>query len=154
MEPVPEQAFYNAGYLRRRQCRERRRRGQEHYRIRKITPAGVGDDDCRIRDVWIPGWSGAEPRNSWGQTTSPSILRTTSGSLISNAGRIRKISPRGDVTTIAGSGVDAYEDGTGTVASFQTPSHIATDPAVCVCRESANRIRKITTDGVVTTFAA
>lgn len=68
---------------------------------------------------------------------------------------IRKISPDGVVTTLAGSGTYGNSNGTGTDASFDLPSDVAVDAdgIVYVADFSNNMIRKITTDGVVTTFA-
>jgi len=59
------------------------------------------------------------------------------------------------VTTFAGNGVSGYTDGTGTAARFYYPAGIAIDKAgdLYVADESSHRIRKVTPDGVVTTFA-
>ncbi len=72
-----------------------------------------------------------------------------------NNNRIRKITPDGTVTTFAGSGTASYLDGTGTNARFDTPYNLAVDIAgnVYVSDTNNNRIRKITSAGVVTTFA-
>ena len=69
--------------------------------------------------------------------------------------RIRKITPSGVVTTLAGSGTPAFANGSGTSAQFWRPTGIAVDTSgtVYVADESNNRIRKITSGGVVTTFA-
>lgn len=69
---------------------------------------------------------------------------------------VRKISPTGDVTTFAGGGCDqASPDGHGTAASFNEPIGLAQDAAgnIYVAEDNANRIRKITPEGDVTTIA-
>ena len=71
--------------------------------------------------------------------------------------RIRKIEPSGNhnVTTIAGSGVEGYADGTGTNAVFAAPDDICIDSQgnLYVTDFWNYKIRKITPAGVVTTFA-
>jgi sugar lactone lactonase YvrE len=70
---------------------------------------------------------------------------------------IRKITPAGVVTTLAGSGTAGSADGTGTAASFNGPSGIAISPKdghLYVSEWKNHTIRKITLpDGVVTTIA-
>lgn len=69
---------------------------------------------------------------------------------------IRKISPSGSVTTLAGlAGVSGTNDGTGNSARFFQPVGIAVDGAgnVYVADSGNNTIRKITTNGVVSTLA-
>lgn len=69
--------------------------------------------------------------------------------------KIRKVTPAGVVTTLAGTGGIGSVDATGTNASFNAPFDMAVDKDnnIFVSDESNNKIRKITPAGVVTTFA-
>jgi glucose/arabinose dehydrogenase len=69
--------------------------------------------------------------------------------------KIRKISPTGDVTTLAGSGTPGDMDGTGAAAQFNTPTGLFTDGDgnVYVAGNFTHKIRKVTSNGTVTTFA-
>ncbi len=69
--------------------------------------------------------------------------------------RIRKISPTGDVTTLAGSGAAGFVDGIGIQATFYAPNAISVDSNddLNVVDLYNNRIRHVTREGVVTTLA-
>lgn len=69
--------------------------------------------------------------------------------------RIRKVSPAGVVSTLAGNGTSGFADGTGMATMFNRPSGITTDSLgnVYVTDRGNNCIRKITTTGIVTTIA-
>ncbi len=68
---------------------------------------------------------------------------------------IRKITADGMVSTIAGSGVRGSANGQGTSASFNYPQDVEVDASgiIYVVDYTNNLIRKITTDGMVTTLA-
>lgn len=69
--------------------------------------------------------------------------------------QIRKITPAGDVSTFAGSGISGSTDGPGLYASFSYPAGIALDSLdnIYVADSNNHKIRKITSTGVVTTVA-
>ncbi|MCK5235966.1 MAG: hypothetical protein KAR06_03190 [Deltaproteobacteria bacterium] len=68
---------------------------------------------------------------------------------------IRRITPEGKVTTIAGGSGGGYKDGDAKEALFKWPTGIALDKddKIFVCDSSNNKIRSITVDGQVGTVA-
>ena len=126
----------------------------ENHRVRKITPdgttttlAGSGQDgyaDGKGLEAVFSGPAG--------------IAVDKSGNIYTSewkGHRVRKITPEGVVTTLAGSGNAGFSDGTGELASFNTPEGVAVDfnLNVYVSDSGNRRIRKITPNGVVTTIA-
>lgn len=69
--------------------------------------------------------------------------------------RIRKITPAGMVSTLAGTGIQGDVDGPGASATFRYPQGIAVDNEgfVYVADASNRKIRRIAPDGTVSTFA-
>ncbi len=127
---------------------------RDNHKIRKITPAGV------VTTLAGSGALGSIDANGIAATfTSPSgVAIDVSGNLyVADAGnnKIRKITPAGAVTTLAGSGIFGSANGTGTAASFSSPRGITVDFAgnVYVADYFNHQIRKINTSGVVTIFA-
>lgn len=68
---------------------------------------------------------------------------------------IRKVTPGGDVTTIAGNGKEGYADGGGANAQFNNPTGLTPtlDGSVIVADRNNHRVRRIAPDGTVTTLA-
>jgi hypothetical protein len=125
-------------------------------RIRKVTPAGVV---TTLAGSGLSAFSdGTGDDASFYQPYGVAV--DLSGNIIVADGgnrRIRKITnPGGVVTTLAGSGVAEFADGTGAAASFNSPEGVAVDLSnnVIVADRAIHRIRKITNPGgVVTTLA-
>jgi hypothetical protein len=135
---------------------------QYNQRIRKITPAGVvttfagsGIGEGNIEGTFADGTG---TNASFSRPTGIVIDKNDNlyvGEFYNN--RIRKITPAGVVTTLAGTGGGAARvDGTGTNARFQAILGLAIDSngIIYAGEYSAGEfIRKITPAGVVTTLA-
>jgi serine/threonine-protein kinase len=69
--------------------------------------------------------------------------------------KIRKISPAGIVTTLAGRTLAGHSNGKGSAASFSHPAGLTVGPGgyIYVADVGNNRIRVISPDGMVTNFA-
>lgn len=69
--------------------------------------------------------------------------------------RIRKVTPNGTVTTLAGSGVDGFVDGPGPTAEFDSPAVVTVGPSgvLYVADYDNHAIRKVSPSGFVTTLA-
>jgi streptogramin lyase len=129
---------------------------QGTHTIRKITPAGVVTTLAGV----------AYQQGSTDGTGSGALFSGPQGVAVDAAGNvyvadsynstIRKITPAGVVTTLAGTaGQDGSADGTGAAARFTYPTGVAVDSAgnVYVADNLDYTIRKITPAGVVTTLA-
>jgi sugar lactone lactonase YvrE len=127
-------------------------------RIRKVTPSGT------ISTVAGDGKQGY--RGDGGLATSaelcfPSGVAVDSGGnlYIADRGtnRIRKVTPSGTISTVAGNGNGGYsgDGGLATSAELYAPSGVAVDSGgnLYIAAPVANRIRKVTPSGTISTVA-
>ncbi len=126
------------------------------HTIKKITPAGAVSV--------FAGSSGivgsADGTGTAARFSQPAGLAIDNGGNLyvadSANATIRKITPLGVVTTLAGvASIRGVNDGTGATALFSSPTGLAIDAAgdLYVTDSTANTIRKITPAGAVTTVA-
>lgn len=68
---------------------------------------------------------------------------------------VRRVTPAGEVTTVAGSGKPGYADGPAAAAQFNNPTGVAPLPngVAVVADRNNNRLRLVAADGSVTTVA-
>ena len=124
--------------------------------IRKVTPTGVvttllgssgnaGSTDGALATASINGPGGVAVDSSGNVYIADSLNYT-----------IRKITPSGTVSTLAGSaGLKGKTDGVGTAARFEDPENLAVDASgnVWVADGQGCTVRQITPNGTVTTIA-
>jgi sugar lactone lactonase YvrE len=123
--------------------------------IRKVTPAGAVTTLAGLAGTgWSTDGTGSEARFDFPQ----GVATDSSGNVYvadSNSHTIRRITPAGEVTTIAGArGCQGSADGTGSEAWFNWPQGVATDGSgnVYVVDTNNRAVRMITPAGVVTTI--
>ena len=126
-----------------------------NHKIRKVTLDGV----VTTLAGNVRGFADGVSTGSIPSFFFPSgIAIDTSGNIIvgdQQNHRIRKVTPNGVVTTIAGSGAASFINGTGSSATFNVPYGVAVDNSgnIFVADNYNHSIRKITAGGVVTTLA-
>jgi hypothetical protein len=143
---------------------------QNNHTIRKITPAGVVT--TLAGNALIKNQNG-DPKGGYADGTGAAArFNTPEGVAVDGAGdvyvadsgnqMIRKITPEGVVTTIAGTSLDSdgdgwpdggYADGTGSAARFNGPYGVAVDRGGNVYVTDNGMLRKVNPTGVVTTLA-
>lgn len=126
-----------------------------NHTIRKITAQGVVST--------LAGTAGSSGRSDGvgaaARFNEPFAVAVDSAGTVfvadTNNSAIRKITPTGTVTTLAGGSGSGSADGTGTAARFHEPRGIAIDSAgtLYVADYENQLVRKVTSEGIVTTLA-
>ena len=125
-----------------------------NHTIRKISPAGVVTTFAG--QALTPGLDDGVGTNAFFTNPQGLALDTNGNLYVAGANTIRKITPAGRVTTLAGYPSNAGSvDGVGTNAMFHGPSGLAVDGTgnVYVADMLNSQIRRVTPTGVVTTLA-
>ena len=130
----------------------------DNNRIRRGTPSGMISTVAGTGDAGFSGDGGpalaAHLSRPFGVAVDPS------GTLFiadTDNNRIRKVSPDGVISTIAGTGVAAFsgDNGPGVDAQLNSPRGLAVDPAghVVIADSVNNRVRRLDGAGTITTIA-
>lgn len=127
-----------------------------NHTIRRVTPAGVVST---LAGTALASGS-TNANGTAARFNSPTGLQVDAAGNVYVADRgnhtVRRITPSGDVTTVAGTALASGPfDGTGSAARFASPSGLAIDATgTLVVADTLNHaIRRVTAAGVVTTFA-
>jgi trimeric autotransporter adhesin len=126
--------------------------------VRKVAPDGV---ITTAAGTGTAGSSGDDGLATQAQLNTPmSVAADQSGNIyVADAGanKIRRIAPDGTISTFAGTGTAGFsgDGGLATAAQLSSPSAVAVDPhgSVVIADTGNNRMRKVTSDGVIDTMA-
>jgi sugar lactone lactonase YvrE len=129
-----------------------------NQRIRKVTPDGV---ISTVAGKGTPGFSGDGGAAIVAQLNQPGGIAVDSignlfiADVVNN--RIREVTPDGVIHTVAGMGGAAFggDGGRATFALLHSPAGVAIDTKgnIVIADSGNNRIREVTTDGVIRTVA-
>ena len=131
---------------------------RDNHRIRKATPSGV---------ITTVAGTGSGGYGGDGSTATSAQLNSPIGVVVDGPGnlyvadrdnhRVRKVSPSGVITTVAGSGSQGYggDGGSATSAQLNSPAGVAVDGTgnLYIADLTNHRIRRVTPSGVITTVA-
>jgi hypothetical protein len=129
-------------------------------RVRKVSPDGT---ITTVAGNGVPGFSGDGGPATQAQLglNSPYGVEATAdgGFLIADDvnSRVRKVSPSGTITTVAGTGVRGYsgDGGPATAAALNTPTEVAAtaDGGFLIADWFDHRVRRVSPTGTITTLA-
>lgn len=126
---------------------------RRNHRIRKVTPAGA------VTTLAGSTLGFADGTGATARFNNPAGVAVAGDGTVYVADlfnhRIRKVTPSGTVTTLAGASVAGFADGAGATARFNNPADVAIAPdgSIYVADFTNNRIRRVTPSGTVTTLA-
>ncbi|GAB3690750.1 hypothetical protein GCM10027592_08230 [Spirosoma flavus] len=131
---------------------------QKNHRIRKVTTSGIISTVAGNGTLGFSGDGGLAINASMDNPNGVAVNASGSLFIIDNGNqRIRKVTPAGSITTVAGNGSAGFsgDGGPATAASLNNPSGIAIDTGnnLFIADRYNHRIRKVTPAGSITTIA-
>ncbi len=131
---------------------------RDNHCIRKVTTTGI---IVSVAGTGNPGYGGDGQDALSAELNSPfGIAVDTAGNIyVADTGnnRIRKITPAGIITTVAGNGTQGFsgDGGDALLAQLNAPFGVAVDRAgnIYIADSYNNRIRRVTPSGIITTVA-
>jgi sugar lactone lactonase YvrE len=130
---------------------------RRNHRVRKVTPDGIITTVAGGADR-APAEADGGPAREARLTAPQDVAVDGSGNLfIADSGhqRVRKVSPDGIITTVAGVGKAGFtgDGGLATATRLNFPAGVAVDTAgnLFIADLGNNRIRKVSVDGIITT---
>ena len=129
---------------------------RDAHRVRKVNAAGV---ITTFAGTGVAGYSGDSGPASSAKLTSPYCIAVDASGVvyIGDASTVRVVNTAGIISTIAGSGVVGFggDGGPATLAQLNGPSGLAVDHSgnIYVADKKNHRLRKVGTDGNITTIA-
>jgi hypothetical protein len=128
------------------------------YVVRRVFPDGT---ITTVAGTGVQGFSGDGGPATAAQLNLPYSVAVTpdGGFLIADSGnrRVRRVSPTGIITTVAGTGVQGSsgDGGAATAAQLNDPTGLATTPdgGFLIADFFGNRVRRVSPTGVITTVA-
>jgi Fibronectin type III domain/NHL repeat len=129
-------------------------------RVRRVSPTGT---ITTVAGTGTPGFSGdGGPATGaqLGQNSPYSVAVTADGGFLIGDEvnrRVRRVTPTGIITTVAGTGVQGStgDGGAATAAQLNVPIGVATTPdgGFLIADQYADRVRRVSPTGVITTVA-
>ncbi len=129
-----------------------------NYTIRKVTPAGIISTIAGNGKAGFSGDGGPAVNATLGESGGLAIDLTgnTYFTEVTNQ-RVRKVNANGIISTVAGNGKTGFsgDGGPANNASLNRPGRVATDTKgnIYISDQGNNRIRRVSPDGIITTFA-
>lgn len=126
-----------------------------NVRVRRVSPEG---SIATVAGSGIAGYSGDAGPATLAQLDNPCGLAVGAGGSLyiadTDSNRIRRVSPEGIITTVAGNGTPGYSGNGGPAVQAQLnhPRGVAlgADGAIYIADTGNNRIRRVSPDGVIT----